>query len=165
MDGVARIRHTLAGAWLRSAAVLLVACWVADAGSDVRPPVEFQIDGPVRAAEAGQAFRGTLVVRALRPVRLDTLRLQGDGWRITRFRTPAPRKLWPTSPLRVPFTAIPTDPRRPLVIRAVIERSSMEKWLDLSPEAAARANRPGSVRSNPNRRSIRRGWSCRPAPP
>lgn len=133
--------------------------------ADVRPAIEFQIAGPARAARAGRVFSGTLVVSAHQSVSLDSLRLAGEGWRIVRFRAPRARMLSPGTPLRIAFRAIPSDPQRPLVILARVNGSQVEKWLDLSPEAAARAVRPGSVIAVPRRRPRRRrpSSSRRPA--
>ncbi len=151
--------HTLPTA-RRAASLALVMLGWAPAGparADVRPPVEFQLAGPPRAARAGRAYCGKLVVSARQPVRLDSLRLAGEGWRIVRFRSPAPRRLEPGSPLRVSFRAVPGDPARPLEVHAVIGGASLQKWLDLSPEAIERVSRPGSVKSvRQPRRSRRR---------
>ena len=151
------LRATSRGACL----ALLLVGWAppGPARADVRPPVEFQIDGPVRAARADRRFCGTLVIRAHQSVRLDSLQLAGEGWRIERFRAPGPRTLDPKSPLRVAFRVVPSDPSKPLVIRAVIAGSRMEKWLDLSAEAAQRATRPGGVTPVPKRRRRRRPCS------
>ena len=160
------LRRATRGACL----ALILANWAppSPALADVRPPVELQIDGPARAARAGRRFCGTLLVSAYRSVRLDSLQLAGEGWRIERFRAPQPRMLDPRKPLRVAFRVVPSDPAKPLVIRAVLGGSLIEKWFDLSAEAAARSTRPGGVTPVPKRRRRRRPCSYRrpvPKPP
>jgi hypothetical protein len=149
-------RRCTIGLARRGAGLLLliaVGSFPGAASADVRPPIEIQIAGPVRAARAGKPFRGTLVVRAYAEIRLDSLRLTGDGWRILRLRSPGPRWLSRRAPVRIPFVAVPSDSSRPLVVRAVVAGSPFEKWLDLSPQAVERARVPGPVTSHPNQRS------------
>lgn len=146
-------------------ALLLVACTPpGSAFADVRPPVEFQLAGPPRAAHSGRRYCGTLLVSAHQRAHLDSLRLAGEGWRIERFTPPSRRWLSPGKPLRIPFRAIPSDAAAPLIVLAGVGGATMEKWLDLSPDAIQRATRTGGVRPVPKRRRRRRPYSFRVHP-
>lgn len=120
------------------------------AHADVRPPVEVFITGMPRAAIPGRSFSGTFEFRATGAVKIDSLRLSGESWRVRRFRPALPRVLGPGARWRVAFTAVPADPRQPLQLDLRVSGVRFRKSFDLSPEAAIRAGGPGGVVSKPH---------------
>lgn len=127
---------------------LALSCSIASlASADVRhAPPHLEFVGDPEAAVAGRTMTGTLRVVSSGPAEISNLRFDGAGWTARSTDAPARARLSAASPLTFTFTATPTNPKQPLIVRYEVDGVSYEESIDFSPEALERALRPGNTR-------------------
>jgi len=102
-------------------------------------PVRVYLAGEPRAAEAGRDFVGEIIIEAGADVFLSDMTLNGRGW-TARPETPrASYTLYSGQKANYRFSAVPSDPDRPLVLSWLQDGVERRKIFDLSQAAYADA--------------------------
>lgn len=113
----------------------------------VGPPVNARLTEQPAAAKSGSVLSRTIEIEVGADLVLTNLHLAGEGWSILESDAPQFVSLKKGDVLRVQFTAMPTDPNKPLGLSYDAAGQSMTTWFDFSQRAYERSLGPGSVRT------------------
>ncbi|MCP4546311.1 MAG: hypothetical protein GY835_07585 [bacterium] len=114
-----------------------------------RDGIDVRLEGPARAASAGNTFRGVLVIRAYGDHVVSDIEIEGDGWQVTRFDPFARFTLPAGENGYYDFSATPADPTVPLRVSWSVDDEPFAKEFDLSRETFERDYEPMALNFAP----------------
>jgi hypothetical protein len=130
-----------------AALLVILQASVGPAWAKVGPPVKIRMPGNSPQAEAKKVYAGVFEVDVARSGTLADFKLEGEGWTILSFDTPADPGLAQVGTLRIPFRAVPQDADRPIRFSFTWDGRRVSKAYEVGPRYFGRAGKARAVQS------------------